>query len=132
MATLVPNNTCSIFRLAGKDDTETSRVITGAVTIDDVTHCYVAKMPPVVGGDQYILVGRDSSLAAGATADVNITVNAKDDRGVDIMPLVVAFTLAGPPLPPAATHVVVSEGPFGRDKIGFTPPADPGSGTIAL
>ncbi len=126
----VPSNGTSIFRLAGKDDSEQTRDITGSATIDDFAKAYFAKVAGT--GNQYMFVSRGgTTVAAGTTAAVNVTVNALDDLGNPVTPFVIPFAIIGPALPPPATHVVISEGPFGADK-GSTTPADPGSATISL
>ncbi len=71
------------------------------------------------------------ATAAGTLVPVDVTVNAIDVRGMPLAPQVFNFQIQGPPLPPAATHVVISEGPFVVDGSYYAPP-DPGSDTISL
>ncbi len=104
--------------------------MTGSATVDDFAKAYFAKVSGTP--DQYMFVSRGgTTIAAGATVTVNVTVNSMDDTGAALPPFVIPFAVSGPPLPPPATHVVISEGPFGADK-GSTTPADPGSATISL
>jgi len=128
MNTIAPNGS-ALFRIAGKDDSDTYRAITGTISTSDTVHSYIAK---VVGtDDRYCLKSRPDSIAAGATVSVDVTVNALDAQGGVLPPFVINFQLQGPPPPPNATHVVMYEGPFGVDG-GYSAPADPGSGTISL
>jgi hypothetical protein len=129
--TQIPVGQVALFRILPEDDTGTPRAASGTLSISDPTLAYVAKMPGQA--NQYVVVSRaNASPAAGTIAPVNVTVATQDDTGAALPALVIAFQIAGPPLPPAATHVVVSEGPTVRDLIGFTPPNDPGSDTIPL
>jgi hypothetical protein len=126
----LPNNTQSLFRIDGQDATGTVRATSGTMTVSDVVHCYVAK---VAGqANQYVIVSRNNSLPAGGSTTVTVTENAVDDRGNALPPLVQTFDLSGPPLPPPATHLVLSEGPINIDQSGGPKAADPGSATIAL
>ncbi len=128
----VATNTTSIFRLAGKDDSEQTRVITGTATVDNFALAYFGKVAGVGNENQYMFVSRGgTTVPAGTTAAVNVTINALDDLGNPVTPFVIPFAIIGPALPPPATHVIISEGPFGAGKGSTTPP-DPGSATITL
>lgn len=125
----ISNGAAALFRIAGKDDSQQYRFIGGTISTDDVAHSYVAKVASTA--DQFCLKSRAGSVAAGAIVPVNVTVNAVDDRGTALPAQVFNFQLQGPPLPPAATHVVMYEGPIGVDSS-YSAPVDPGSGTIPL
>ncbi len=128
MTTIVPNG-AAIFRINGTDASGTYRVITGTMTTSDAVRSYVAKVTGET--NKYVLKARVGATAAGTTAPVNVTVNAVDDRGTSLAPQVFNFEIQGPALPPPATNVIISEGPFVVDSM-FVPPPDPGSGTIPL
>lgn len=130
MSNVIQIGGSALFRLDARDDSEQSRTVTGTVSTDDIGRTYVAKVPST--GNQYCLKIRPTAVVpAGGTMPVNVTVSAVDDRGVSLSPQVFPFVIQGPPLPPAATHVVISEGPFIVDGS-YVAPADPGSGTISL
>lgn len=124
----IPNGGAALFRIAGKDDTEQYRFIGGTISTDDFANSYIFKVP--MNQDRFGLKSRPGSVPAGTIAPVNVTVNAVDDRGVALPPQVFNFQIQGPPLPPAATHVVMYEGPNGVD--GSFSSIEPGSATIPL
>ncbi len=128
MTTITPNG-AAIFRINGTDASGTYRVITGTMTTSDSVRSYVAKITGET--NKFVLKARVGATAAGTTAPVDVTVNAVDDRGIPLAPRVFNFEIQGPALPPPATNVIISEGPFVVDSM-FVPPPDPGSGTIPL
>jgi hypothetical protein len=129
--TQIPVGQVALFRLLPEDDNGTTRAASGTLSISDPTLAYVAKMPGQA--NQYIVVSRVGiAPPVGTVAPVNVTVATQSDTGVELPPVVIPFQIPGPPLPPPATHIVVSEGPTVRDLIGFTPPPDPGSSSIPL
>lgn len=132
--TQIPVGQVALFRLLPEDDAGTVRVASGNLTLSDTVLAYVVRMPPQGGqAQQYCLVSRVGvAPPAGTMAQLTVTANTQDDTGASLPPLVIPFQIPGPPLPPPATHIVVSEGPIVRDLIGFTPPPDPGSPSIPL
>jgi len=123
------NGAGAVFRIAGKDDTEQYRAITGVISTSNPAVAYIAKVPSGQP-DQFCIKSRPGSVAAGAMVPFVVTVNAIDDRGTALPPQVYNFQVQGPPLPPPATHVVMYEGPFDVDSSYVI--ADPGTGTINL
>lgn len=126
--TVVPPGNVAIFRVQAQDDAGNARTATGAtVTVDRPDMAYIA--PDTSGHLVFVAKG---TPAAGSTVTVTATITAKDDRGNALTPLVMYFDVPGPALPPPATHTVVTEGPFVRDQIGYTPPADPGTASVGF
>lgn len=123
----INNGAVALFRIAGKDDSQQYRAITGSISTDDYTHSFVAKVPGQA--DQFALKSKLNTVPAGTMAPVNVTVNALDDRGNALPAQVFNFQISGPPLPPPATHVVMYEGPFPSDT---TTAVDPGSASTSL
>lgn len=119
----IPYGQVATFRLDARDDNETSRPAHGSITVDNPAIAYMA----IASNGTYCLVPR-GTLAAGATAPVSVLVDAINDRSEPLPGLTIPFQVEGPPLPPAATHLVISEGPTARSTdIGFPLPADPGA-----
>lgn len=128
MTTITPGG-AAIFRINGTDDPGTYRAITGTISTNDFVRSYISKVPAEL--NKFVLKARPGATAAGTTVPVNVTVNAVDDRGNALAPQVFNFEIQGPALPPPATHVIISEGPFTVDST-YVPPPDPGSDTISL
>lgn len=125
--TTVPPGYENSFRIDGKDDDSNVRAITGTAVISNTTASYLAKVPGTT--NQYCFVARAGTvIPAGSSIDVNVVVTASDDRGNALPPVTIPFSIPGPPLPPPATHVVVSASSTTQN----TPPADPGTDTISL
>ncbi len=127
--TTINHSAGAVFRIAGKDATEQTRAITGTIGVSDYAIAYIAKVVPTA--DQFCIKARPGAVPAGVMAPVDVVVNASDDRGTPLPPQVFNFQIQGPALPPPATHVIISEGPFGVDSS-YSAPPDPGSGTIGL
>jgi len=68
--------------------------------------------------------GTDTSIP------VSVTASGFSLNGTPLPDLTLDFLLLGP-TSPQATHFVAANMNV-RDKVGMTPPADPGSGTISL
>ena len=126
--TQVPPNDVVVFNIWAYDDQPTYRGATGTLTISDTAHAYVAQTS---SAGQYMLVTKpDAVPGQGTFVTVSVTASGFALNGNALPDLVQTFDLTGPVVPPAthftAANVIV------RDKVGLTPPADPGSGTIAL
>lgn len=125
----VPPDNIAVFRVAGIDAGGIARAITGTATIDSYTAAYLAKN----AGGQLMLITRPAAIPApGASVPAVVTIQANDAQGNPLPPLALNFQLNGPPPPPNADHLVISEGPIVRDKLGVTIPPDPGAASIPL
>jgi hypothetical protein len=69
-------------------------------------------------------------VPAGTTVTVTVTAHGQSLGGNPLPDLSIGFDLLGPVLPQATHFEVRNMSP--RDKVGLTPPADPGSATISL
>jgi hypothetical protein len=126
--TQVPPNYVVVFNIWAYDDQPTYRGGTGTLAISDTAHAYVAATSTA---GQYMLVTKPSAIpGAGTFVSVNVTAAGFALNGNALPDLVQTFDLLGPVIPPA-THFVVGN-PTVRDKVGLTPPVDPGSATIPL
>src|SRR6187431_3112919 len=113
--------------VVGADATETPRLVNGTVTTSNYSAGYVAKAGP---GEFYFKPNNGVfPTIPGSSMLVNVTFNCFNASGTAIPPQVVDVILAGPPLPPNATHLNFTEGPVtGR----FSVPADPLTATISF
>lgn len=110
--------------LVGADGSEIQRTVTGTVTVSNYAAAYVAK-----SGTAYFVKPNASvfPIAPGSSMVVTASFNCLDAAGTPLPPAVVDVILQGPPLPPVATHLNITEGPTtGR----FPVLSDPGSATI--
>jgi hypothetical protein len=126
--TSIPPGNVAFFKVQAQDDGGTSRAATAAtVTLDRTDAGYIAPT-----GEPGKLVFVSKPVPAGTVTTVTATITAKNDRGADLPAYVMLFDVQGPPLPPAATHIAVTEGPFVRDTIGISVPPDPGTASVSF
>lgn len=125
----VPPGMIAVFSLQAQDDAGTARAVTGAtVTVDDTVYAYAAQAP----ASGAIIFYAKGTPPAGTTKTVTLTVNATNDRGDPVTPMVMLFDIPGPALPPPATHVAIKDAINVRDTIGVNMPADPHAATVAV
>lgn len=108
----------------GADDSEVPRAVAGTVSVSPVAAGYIAKAGP----GEFYYKAYALPTTPGVNIPVTVTFSCVDAASNPLPPLVANVILAGPPLPPNATHLNITEGPTtGRYPV----LADPLSGTIS-
>lgn len=128
MNTVVPDGNVAIITYAGADDADNPKPLSAlSVTIDSYSDAYVA----AIEGTNQVMLVQKVSQPEGQTKTVNLSFNGVSQDGTHLPPNVVPFDLSGPPAPPQATQVLISQIVV-RDTIGITVPPDPGNATVQL
>jgi hypothetical protein len=98
-------------------------------SVDDYAKLFVAV---VAGGSALAILGK-TSLAPGATEDHVLTINAKGSDGVTVVPpATIPIVLNGPPPPPQAASIGLSETGLSFGTPDIVGPHDPGAGTVSF